>query len=132
MFALFMRLLKPPDQSATTPGGSTSIIQGEALFTEVGCLRDEERRRRRAWANYADVVTKDEPLLTTRRHNTIPVRAIIDAKGRVKNVHLLSAFPEQAQVILAALRGWTFKPYRVGGRAVEVETGLVFGMPLVP
>jgi len=37
MFALFMRLLKPPDQNATTPGGSISIIRGEALFTEVGC-----------------------------------------------------------------------------------------------
>jgi CxxC motif-containing protein (DUF1111 family) len=37
MFAVFMRLLKPPDQNATTPGGASSIIQGEALFTEVGC-----------------------------------------------------------------------------------------------
>lgn len=37
MFAVFMRLLKPPDQNSTTPGGSSSIIQGEALFTEVGC-----------------------------------------------------------------------------------------------
>jgi CxxC motif-containing protein (DUF1111 family) len=37
MFAVFMRLLKPPDQNATTPGGASSIIQGEALFTEAGC-----------------------------------------------------------------------------------------------
>jgi CxxC motif-containing protein (DUF1111 family) len=37
MFAMFMRLLKPPDKSATTPGGVGSIIDGEALFTEVGC-----------------------------------------------------------------------------------------------
>jgi CxxC motif-containing protein (DUF1111 family) len=37
MFALFMRLLKAPDQNATTPGGASSIIQGEALFNEVGC-----------------------------------------------------------------------------------------------
>lgn len=37
MFAMFMRLLKPPAKSATVPGGSISIINGEALFTEVGC-----------------------------------------------------------------------------------------------
>ena len=54
---------------------------------------------------------------------------IVDAKGRVKHVHVLSAFPDQAQAIMAALRKWTFKPYRAGGRAVEVETGLVFGRP---
>lgn len=37
MFALFMRLLKPPDQNASMPGGTLSIINGEALFTEIGC-----------------------------------------------------------------------------------------------
>jgi CxxC motif-containing protein (DUF1111 family) len=37
MFALFMRLLKPPDQNPSTPGGTLSIINGEALFTEIGC-----------------------------------------------------------------------------------------------
>ncbi|HYI11555.1 MAG TPA: di-heme oxidoredictase family protein [Thermoanaerobaculia bacterium] len=37
MFAMFMRLLKPPVKSSTTPGGAMSIINGEALFTEVGC-----------------------------------------------------------------------------------------------
>ncbi|HYC93922.1 MAG TPA: hypothetical protein VEO54_32280 [Thermoanaerobaculia bacterium] len=80
-------------------------------------------------AGYADVVAKEDPVFTTRRYNTIPVRVIVDAKGRVKHVHLLSAFPDQAQAILAALRTWTFKPYRAGGKAVEVETGIVFGMP---
>ena len=78
------------------------------------------------WAEGQNVVAKETPFFTTKRFNTIPVRVIVDAKGRVKHVHLLSAFPEQAQAILAALRGWTFKPYRAGGRAVEVETGIVF------
>ena len=39
MFAMFMRLLKPPVKSDTVPGGSISIITGEALFTEVGCAK---------------------------------------------------------------------------------------------
>src|SRR5436190_1356860 len=79
--------------------------------------------------DYGEVVEKRDPLFTTHRFNTIPVRVIVDAKGRVRHVHLLNAFPEQSQAILAALRNWRFKPYRVGGRAVAVETGMVFGMP---
>lgn len=77
---------------------------------------------------YAEVVEKSEPAFTSHRHNTIPVRVIVDAKGRVKHVHLLSAFPDQSQAIIAALRTWRFKPYRRDGKAVPVETGLVFGM----
>lgn len=81
------------------------------------------------YAEAPNVLAKEDPVFTTRRFNTIPVRVIVDAKGRVKHAHVLSAFPEQTQAILAALRSWTFKPYRAGGRAVEVETGIVFGMP---
>ena len=56
------------------------------------------------------------------------VRLIIDAEGRVKHVHVLSAFPEQSEPIIAALRMWRFAPYVVDGRGVEVETGMMFGM----
>ena len=77
---------------------------------------------------YDEVVTKTDPVFPTQHYNTIPVRVIVDASGRVKHAHLLSAYPEQSQAILAALRSWRFKPYRVGGRAVAVETGVVFGM----
>lgn len=54
---------------------------------------------------------------------------ILDAEGKVKHAHLLSAFPEQSGPILSALREWRFEPYVVGGKAVEVETGLVLGRP---
>jgi CxxC motif-containing protein (DUF1111 family) len=36
-FAMFMRLLAPPGPSGSTPGGTMSIINGEALFGEIGC-----------------------------------------------------------------------------------------------
>jgi CxxC motif-containing protein (DUF1111 family) len=36
-FAQFMRLLAPPVPSTTTPGGATSIANGQRLFTSVGC-----------------------------------------------------------------------------------------------
>jgi hypothetical protein len=74
------------------------------------------------------LVTKTTPEFA-QRYNTIPVRVILDAEGKVRHIHLLSAFPEQSQAILTALRQWRFQPYRVDGKAVEVETGLVFGLP---
>jgi CxxC motif-containing protein (DUF1111 family) len=36
-FAQFMRLLAPPVQSTTTPGGAASITNGGNLFRSVGC-----------------------------------------------------------------------------------------------
>jgi len=78
-------------------------------------------------AEQGNVVAKEDPVFTMSRYNTVPVRVIVDARGRVKHAHILSAFPEQREAILTALRKWTFKPYRAGGKAVEVETGIVFG-----
>jgi CxxC motif-containing protein (DUF1111 family) len=37
MFAVFMRLLKPPDPDPVNPGGQTAIIQGNQLFLSAGC-----------------------------------------------------------------------------------------------
>jgi hypothetical protein len=56
----------------------------------------------------------------------IPVRIIIGPNGRVKHVHVIRAFPEQAKSIEDALAAWEFKPYEVRGQAAEIETGLVF------
>lgn len=42
-FAMFMRLLKAPVQNSTTPGGPGSILNGEALFTDVGCAACHHR-----------------------------------------------------------------------------------------
>jgi CxxC motif-containing protein (DUF1111 family) len=34
---MFMRLLAPPTPSTTVPGGATSINNGRALFSSIGC-----------------------------------------------------------------------------------------------
>ena len=81
-------------------------------------------------ANYAttaaNIVYKVDPVLTDHRFNAVPVRIIIDKNGRVQHVHVISAFPDQAQKITDALMQWTFKPYVRDGKAVEVETGMMF------
>jgi Gram-negative bacterial TonB protein C-terminal len=82
--------------------------------------------------NYAtarNLVTHVEPKFEERRSNTIPVRMVIDQDGRILHIHILSAFPDQAKAIIEALRQWRFRPYKRNGRAVAVETGVVFGVP---
>jgi len=81
-------------------------------------------------ANYArdeNVLERTDPVLTERRFNPIPVRIIIDKQGKVKHIHLLSAFPEQQKAVTDALWQWRFKPYLRDGQPVELETGIMFG-----
>jgi hypothetical protein len=81
-------------------------------------------------ADYArpeNVLARVDPEIKDRKFNEIPVRIIIDKKGRVKHIHFISAFPDQARIITDALFQWKFKPYVRDGNAIEVETGILFG-----
>jgi len=101
--------------------GERSLNAMSLASAAAACVND--------YATNDNIIEKTDPLLGTHRFNTIPVRVLIDATGRVKHIHLLSAFPEQSQAIIAALRNWRFKPYRVDGKAIPIETGIIFGMP---
>jgi hypothetical protein len=83
------------------------------------CIKD--------YAQGQSVIARLDPVFTERRFNPIPVRFVIDRTGKVRHVHLLSAFPEQARSITEALRQWRFSPYVRAGKPLEVETGMMFG-----
>ncbi len=83
------------------------------------CLKD--------YANGSNVLAKVDPVFPEPRGNPVPVRVIIDKKGNVRHIHLLSAFPEQARAVTDALLQWRFRPYLQNGHPVEVETGIMFG-----
>ena len=76
------------------------------------CIKD--------YARGENVIERVDPIFTERRFNAIPVRIIIDKDGRVKHIHLLSAFPDQAKSITDALSQWRFKPYLRNGQTVEL------------
>ncbi|HEY4639809.1 MAG TPA: energy transducer TonB [Thermoanaerobaculia bacterium] len=105
----------------TLDAGERSLNALSLSSAAPACMND--------YASGDNIIEKTDPLLATHRFNTIPVRVLIDTNGRVKHIHLLSAFPEQSQAIIAALRTWRFKPYRINTKAVPIETGIVFGMP---
>src|SRR5260370_1022979 len=79
--------------------------------------------------NYAvpeNLLQRVEPTPVGPKFMPIPVRIIVDTEGSVKHIHVIRATPEQRKSIDDALRQWTFKPYRLNGRAVEIETDLMF------
>jgi hypothetical protein len=84
------------------------------------CIKD--------YASGGNVLQRVEPIFTDRRYNSIPVRVVIGVNGRVKHIHFISSFQEQAKTIGDTLQQWRFKPYVVNGKAVEVETGILFGI----
>jgi hypothetical protein len=83
------------------------------------CIKD--------YARDENVMERVDPLFAERRFNPVPVRIIIDKEGKVKHIHFLSAFPDQAKAISDALFQWRFRPYLPDGHPIEVETGIMFG-----
>jgi hypothetical protein len=84
----------------------------------------------RGYASATNLVEKVDRALLEHPFNPIPVRVTIDERGSVKHIHFLSAFASDARTITDAVMQWRFKPYRVDGHPVEVETGIVFGREL--
>jgi Gram-negative bacterial TonB protein C-terminal len=81
------------------------------------------------YAASPNLVRKVDPAFAGPKFTNIPTRIIIGKNGMVKQVHVISAFPEQAESVKAALAQWQFKPYVEDGRPREVETGLMFSFP---
>jgi hypothetical protein len=79
--------------------------------------------------NYAvpeNVLRKVEPAIPGPAFTPIPVRIIAGVDGKIKHVHVIRATLDQRTSIKHALAQWQLRPYAPQGRAVEVETGLVF------
>jgi hypothetical protein len=77
-----------------------------------------------------NLLRRVEPTPVGAKFTSIPVRIVVDTEGGVKHIHVIRATAEQRKSIEDALHQWRFKPYRLNGRAVEIETGLVFRFTL--
>jgi hypothetical protein len=109
------RMELPAEASPTggTGGGNVPV-----------CIKD--------YANDQNLITRVDPIFPEHRANAVPVRIIIDKTGKVRHIHFLSAFPDQAKAVTDALKQWKFKPYMKDRQAVEVETGIMFGRTAHP
>jgi len=52
----------------------------------------------------------------------VVLSAVIDKKGRVKRLHVVSGHPILAKSAMDAVKQWRYRPYRVGTKKVEVAT----------
>jgi hypothetical protein len=102
--------------------GEASPIAGTGGGAVPVCIKD--------YARDENVIERVDPIFTERKFNQVPVRIIIDKEGRVKHIHFISAFPDQAKAITDALGQWRFRPFLWDGQPVEVETGIMFGRAL--
>jgi hypothetical protein len=100
--------MKQPNEATGSGGGQFPV-----------CIKD--------YANTRNLIQRVDPVFTTHTANAVPVRIIIDKEGRVKHIHFISAFPDQAEAITEAMGQWRFKPFLQDGKPVEVETGILFG-----
>jgi hypothetical protein len=75
-----------------------------------------------------NVVHRMEPRAVGTKAVSVPVRLIVATDGSVKHVHVIRASVAQRRNIEEALRQWKFKSYVKQGRAVEVETGMMFNL----
>lgn len=98
-----------------------------ATTPEAGARGEDAPACIKDYARGENVLQREEPVFTQHRFNPVPVRIIIDKEGKVKHIHFLSAFPDQARAITDVLAHWRFKPYLRDGKPVEVETGVMFG-----
>ncbi len=113
---LDMNKMQLPEEAGSTAGN------GGGPFPV--CIKD--------YANAENVITRVEPVFSEHRFNPVPVRIIIDKDGKVKHIHFVSAFPDQAKAISDALKQWQFKRYVRAGQPLEVETGIMFGRVTYP
>jgi hypothetical protein len=111
-----MNKMKLPEEANPTNG------KGGGDFPV--CIKD--------YANDENLIARVDPVFTEHKFNPVPVRIIIGKDGKVKHIHFLSAFPDQAKAISAALSQWKFKRYMHEGQPAEVETGIMFGRASYP
>jgi TonB family protein len=119
-FVSFNLTARSPELLASLAGslGNLAAAETGASPSAPLCVRD--------YAVAENILQRVEPAVTGPRFTSIPVRIVIDQDGSVKHVHVIHASDEQRRSVEDALRQWKFKPPRVDGRAVEIETGLLF------
>ena len=103
--------MKLPAEASSTAGNGGGA--------DPVCIKD--------YASDENMISRVDPIFTEHKFNPVPVRIIIDKEGKVKHIHFLSAFPDQAKAISDALNQWRFRKYMRDGKPVEVETGILFG-----
>lgn len=89
---------EPPQRVRVSPG----VIEG-LMVTKVAPRYPEKARKKQI-------------------QGTVVVHAIISQDGDIVTVELVSGHPLLAPAAIEAVKQWKYRPYRLNGQAVEVDT----------
>jgi hypothetical protein len=120
-FVSFNLTARSPERLEELAGTLESLSHadgGNATTAVPVCIKD--------YAVADNLLHRVEPDPADPKFTSIPVRIIIGRDGAVKHVHVINGSRQQRRNIEEALLQWKFKPPRINGEAVEVETGLLF------
>jgi protein TonB len=70
-----------------------------------------------------------EALRRANVHGIVVLSALIGSDGRVVKLHPISGPEALGSTAIEAVRWWRFHPYRINGKAVDVETTLAIEFP---
>lgn len=65
-----------------------------------------------------------------RIQGQVVMRAVIDTKGNIKDLTLVSGHPMLAPAAMEAVKQWKYKPYIFQGQPIDVETQIVVNFSL--
>jgi hypothetical protein len=119
-FVSFNLTARSPERLEELAGtlAQLSHADGENATSVPVCIKD--------FAVAENLLHRVEPDPADPKFVPVPVRIIIGRDGAVKDVHVIRGSRQQRRNIEEALFQWKFKPPRINGEAVEVETGLMF------
>ena len=120
-----------PQVAATAAGAAGKGVAADAgsqpgEIVEVSSATAEGSLLRRVEPEYP------EQALAQRVQGAVLLEVRINPDGAVQEVKLVSGPPLLAEAAIAAVRQWRFKPRRVNGRAVEMETRITLKFTLPP
>lgn len=68
--------------------------------------------------------------LVTRTEGSVVLQAVISREGVIENLQVISGSPYLSRAAVEAVHQWRYRPYRLNGEPVEVETQIVVNFTL--
>ncbi|HEY1802225.1 MAG TPA: TonB family protein [Terriglobales bacterium] len=68
--------------------------------------------------------------LVTHTEGSVMLQAVISREGIIENLQVVSGSPYLSRAAVDAVRQWRYRPYRLNGEPVEVETQIVVNFTL--
>ena len=118
------RSLEPSSDSSSLTAGPAAASDGTVKRVRVAAGLSQGLLIRQVAPVY--------PYDAQRAHiqGTVVLRAIINKKGQIENLSLVSGHPMLVPAAIGAVQQWRYKPYLLNGEPMEVDTEILVNFKL--